>query len=151
VPAPEEPVPAEPTPRPVAGTVALRDVRVGEHSGFDRVVFEFDAPDLPRHQIGYATPPIRECGSGTPIAVGGDRWISVRFEPARAHEFVGEAARPTVENRNRTMQFGTLRQLVLTCDFEGQVEWVMGVTTQHRYRVLELSEPSRLVVDLLVE
>jgi hypothetical protein len=139
-PLPADPPPAD-QPPPAVADVTLRDVRVGEHAGFDRVVFEFDAPQLPTHEIGYVTAPIQECGTGATIPVTGERLIRVRFE----------GTQPAVANRDRRMQFGTLRQITLTCDSDAQVEWVLGVTAQHQYRALELGEPTRLVVDLLVE
>jgi hypothetical protein len=41
-----------------------------------------------------------------------------------------------------------LLQLEPTCDFEGEVSWVLGVKAPNRYRVLELKDPPRLVVDV---
>jgi hypothetical protein len=72
----------------------------------------------------------------------------VRLEPARAHEVVDGFAQVTVASRNRTLDHGIVQQLVLTCDFEGQVEWVAGVAAPNPYRLLQLGEPSRLVVDI---
>jgi hypothetical protein len=34
------------------------------------------------------------------------------------------------------------------CDFEGNVEWVLGVRHPSRFRVTELSDPWRVVVDV---
>jgi len=36
----------------------------------------------------------------------------------------------------------------LVCDFEGQVEWVLGVVAAGPYRVLASPGPGRLVVDI---
>jgi hypothetical protein len=41
-----------------------------------------------------------------------------------------------------------LKELKLICDFEGQVEWLLGLAARNGYRVLELTEPPRLVVDV---
>jgi hypothetical protein len=128
-----------------------RDLRVGQHGEFDRLVFEFDGPALPGYHVEYVDRPVRECGTGNPVAIEGDGWLRVRLEPARAHEFVGETARVTVADRNRSVQMGVVRQVRLTCDFEAQVEWVIGVTSPNRYRVQEMYEPTRLVVDVLLE
>ena len=38
--------------------------------------------------------------------------------------------------------------LALTCDFEAQVEWVAGLRSRRGFRVLELTQPPRLVVDV---
>ncbi|MBA4159064.1 MAG: hypothetical protein H0X65_16535, partial [Gemmatimonadetes bacterium] len=44
--------------------------------------------------------------------------------------------------------YPVLKQLTLICDFEAQVEWVLGVSSPNRFRVIELHEPARLVVDV---
>ena len=49
---------------------------------------------------------------------------------------------------NRTVNLPNLRQLVQTCDFEGHVTWVLGVGHPKRFRVVELTNPSRIVVDV---
>jgi len=41
-----------------------------------------------------------------------------------------------------------VKELISTCDFEAEVEWVAGVASPNRYRVLELRNPTRLVVDI---
>jgi hypothetical protein len=144
----EAPPAAVERPSPGIATATLRDVRTGLHAEFDRMVFEFAGPSLPGYRVDYVDRPIRECGTGNTVPIAGDGWLRVRFEPARAHEFVGESARATVADRNRTVEMGVVRQLRLTCDFEGQVEWVIGVGSPNQYRVTEMWEPTRLVVDV---
>ena len=127
--------------------VILRDVRTATHAEFDRVVFAFDGSDLPGYHIEYVDRPVVQCGSGDPVPVAGDAWLAVRIEPANAHE--GDTTMvATIRDRNRTLTLPNLRQLVLTCDFEAQVEWVLGLRSPNRYRVLELTNPTRLVVDV---
>jgi hypothetical protein len=134
----------EPGPVP---PVILRAVRTAAHPEFDRVVFTFDGADMPGYHIEYIDRPVRQCGSGDTVPVAGDAWLAVRLEPAHAHE--GDTTMVvTVRERNRMLTLPNLRQLVLTCDFEAQVEWVLGVRSPNRYRVLELRAPTRLVVDV---
>lgn len=127
--------------------VILRAVRAARHDDFDRVVFEFDGTEVPGYHVEYIDRPVRQCGSGDPMQVAGDGWLAVRLEPAYAHE--GETTvTATVRDRDRTLDLPNLRQLVLTCDFEAQVEWVLGLRSPNRYRVRELTDPGRLVVDV---
>jgi hypothetical protein len=42
----------------------------------------------------------------------------------------------------------SVREAKLVCDFEGQVEWVLGVTRRAPYRVTELTGPARLLLDV---
>jgi hypothetical protein len=88
---------------------------------------------------------VRECGSGRVVPMRGQGWLRVRMEPARMHT---DAGTPTVADRHRRLELPVLRELRSTCDFEAQVEWVLAVSSPNRYRVLELSDPARLVVDI---
>jgi hypothetical protein len=162
--APAAPAPAEPAPqaaaspdpgewtagivdrpRPGIRPVLLREVRSGRNEGFDRVVFEFDGDQLPGYHVEYVDRPVRQCGSGEPTQIAGDAWLQVRLVPADAHTDQGVA---TVRDRERSPGLPNLQELELTCDFEAHVEWVLGLGSPNPYRVLELSDPARLVVDV---
>jgi hypothetical protein len=123
----------------------LRSVRAARHEGFDRVVFEFGEA-LPGYEIEYIDRPVRACGSGHVVPLAGDGWLEVRFHPARSHTDEGK---PTVKERRQRAELPTLLELASTCDFEGYVTWVLGVASPNRYRVLELTSPPRLAVDVL--
>ena len=127
------------------GDVAtLRSVRTAAHEGFVRVVFEFDER-VPGYHLEYVDRPVRQCGSGEPVPVAGDAWLAVRLRPSNAHTGGGA---PTVAERDRRLDLAPLRQLLLTCDFEADVTWVLGLDTPARYRIVELAGPPRLVVDV---
>jgi hypothetical protein len=149
VPGPLRTPPADWTERTVdvtreGGVATLRAVRTGSHEGFVRVVFEF-AERVPGYHLEYVDRPVRQCGSGEPVPVAGDAWLEVRLRPAQAHTEAGE---PTVAERDRRLDLTPLHQLTLTCDFEADVTWVLGLATPGRYRVAEASGPPRLVVDV---
>jgi hypothetical protein len=131
--------------KPDLPPVTLRKIRAGRHASFDRVVFEFAGGVVPGYHIEYVDRPVRQCGSGETVKVAGDGWLSVRLTPAQAHT---DAGRPTINYRERRLRFPVLKELQSTCDFEGEVEWVLGVSSPNRYRVMELSDPARLVVDI---
>jgi len=123
----------------------LREVRTARHDAFDRVVFEFEGNTLPGYHVEYIDKPVRACGSGEVVPLAGDGWLEVRMIPARAHT---EEGAPTVTQRERRLDYPVLRELKATCDFEADVTWVLGVASPNRYRVLELANPSRLVIDV---
>ena len=127
------------------GAAILNDVRSARHSNYDRVVFEFEGAELPTYRIEYIDKPVRSCGSGEVVPFAGDAWLSVRFSGANAHTDAGE---PTVKDRVRSPNLPIVKDLKLVCDFEAEVEWVMGVSSPNKYRVLELKRPTRLVVDI---
>ena len=133
------------TRRNVDGAATLRAVRTARHTGYDRIVFDFGTDPIPGYHIEYIDRPVRQCGSGDTVPLLGDAWLQVRMEPAYAHT---DAGQPTIQDRARVPDLPTLLELKLVCDFEAQVEWVGGVRSPAGYRVLELSAPARLVVDL---
>ena len=79
------------------------------------------------------------------MELAGQGWLAVQLTPAQAYDDRGRA---TVRDRDRTPRLPLVRQLKLTCDFEGDVTWTLGVARPNRYRVMELSNPARLVVDI---
>ncbi len=125
--------------------VTLRSVRAGQHADFDRVVFEFDGPQLPGYRLEYVDKPIIKCGSGDPTPVAGQGWLQVTLTPARGHDDKGQA---TVSERELKPALPVLLELERTCDFEGEVTWVLGNKGPKKYRVMELHGPTRLVVDV---
>jgi hypothetical protein len=131
--------------RPGAPPVILRAVQAASHPGYDRVVFEFAGDSVPGYHVEYASKPVRQCGSGNPVSIAGAGRLVVRFQPAQAHDDRGN---PTLVERDRTPALAGVKQMKLVCDFEGQVEWVIGVAAAGPYRVLEIAGPGRLVLDV---
>jgi hypothetical protein len=130
----------------IKGAAVLKEVRAAAHEGFDRVVFEFEgAVQMPSYHIEYIDKPVRACGSGNVVPLKGDGWLDIRFSPAVAHT---EDGAPTVKNREQTPNLKIIREMKTTCDFEAEVEWVLGVSSPNKYRVLELKNPTRLAVDI---
>jgi len=123
----------------------LRTVRAAKHENFDRVVFEFAESGLPGYRIEYVDKPVRNCGAGEVVSVGGNGFLLIQILPANAHTEVGKA---TIADRERVLNLPVMRELKLICDFEADVQWVVGASQANRYRVLELSNPARLVVDI---
>ena len=123
----------------------LRTVRAAKHENFDRVVFEFAESGLPGYRIQYVNKPVRNCGAGEVVPVGGNGFLLIQILPANAHTQAGQA---TIDERERVLNLPVMRELKLICDFEADVQWVVGVSQVKRYRVLELSNPARLVVDI---
>lgn len=128
------------------GVATLESVSTASHEHFDRVVFEFQGSALPGYHVEYIDRPVRQCGSGHPVPLAGDGWLLVRLSPAQAHDLSGHS---TVENRELQPALPVLKEMKLTCDFEGMTSWVLGLSSPNRYRVLELNRPTRLVVDVL--
>lgn len=126
----------------------LVDVRTAGHPGFDRLVFEFAADSVPQWRAGWVQAPVTDCGAGQVVPVGGTAWLQVRFSGAAAHTPEGH---PTSGPRQRRLHHSLLRDLVRTCDFEGEVTWVAGLAGKRPYRTEVLESPPRLLVDFMHE
>lgn len=116
--------------------------------GVERVTFEFDGDSVPRYEIAYLEPPYDQCGSGAPVAVTGDAVLQIRLRYTRAHAGSADQILPTVTDRDQKLEQPLIRQLILTCDFEGEVEWLLGLSSRIPFRIVELESPTRLVVEL---
>jgi hypothetical protein len=123
----------------------LRSVTAAAAVGYDRVVFELASDTAPGYRVQYATGPVRACASGDVVSVAGSERLVMHLEPARAHDDQGN---PLPRERDLMLGLASVREAKLVCDFEGQVEWVLGVTTTAPYRVTELMGPARLLLDV---
>lgn len=126
--------------------MTLRTVRTAAHENFDRVVFEFTESGLPGYRVAYVEKPIRNCGAGEEVSVNGSAFLLIQILPANAHTQTGEVT--TSPQPERVFNLPVMKELKLLCDFEADVQWIVGVTSANRYRVMELLNPARLVVDV---
>ena len=122
----------------------LTDVRAARQDGFDRVVFEFDSA-LPGVNVEYVSPPALACGSGLPVEVAGDVLLQIRMSPAAAHDDAGEV---TFSPQAISPGLQSILAVVSICDFEGQVTWVVGLTSEADFTVVTLADRFRIVVDV---
>lgn len=127
------------------GSAILENVRTARNDEYDRIVFEFAEGRIPGYRVEFVERPVHQCGSGQEVPLDGESWLRVRLEPSQAHD---ERGRATVQDRTRDTRLPVLRELRLICDYEGQVEWVLGFSSPTVFRVAELSSPARLVLDV---
>ena len=123
----------------------LRSVRVTADAGFDRVVFEFADSILPGYVIEYPERSIQRCGSGDAVPLAGSGRMLVQLEPAQAHD---ERGNSTIPNREWAPSLPVVLDVKLVCDFEGQVEWAIGLAARHSFRVIEAAPKAQIVVDV---
>ncbi len=121
----------------------LRSVTAAPGRGYDRVVFELAGDSVPGYRVEYAAGPVRSCASGDVVSVAGSTRLVVHLEPARAHDDQGN---PVPRQRDLVPGLPVVREVKLVCDFEGQVEWVLGLPAKQPYRVTELA--GSLVLDV---
>jgi len=126
----------------------LTDVRVGRHSGFDRVVFEFGGPGVPALALERVSPPFEKDPSGLPLRVPGTSFVRVQLVDASGEGYATVDGTPTYTGpATFKPRYPRLTSLVRAGDYEGYVTWIAGLTGRTCVRVLALSGPARLVID----
>ena len=123
----------------------ITDVRVGTHDGYDRVVFQF-ASGLPDVVIEAALPPFYADPSGLESDVAGSAFLKVTMHGASKVSPDGGVTYSG--STNFEPGFDQLVQLIEGGDFEAVSTWYLGLDGGGCIRVLTLSAPSRLVIDI---
>ncbi len=128
------------------GGAILVDVRFARHEGFDRIVFEFQG-GLPGYRIQYVDPPILADPSGLPVDIAGSAFLSVRFEPAAAHD--PDTGTPTYTGPLEIAAgLPALIEAERTGDFEAVLSWALGLSQEVDFRVYSLEDPFRIAIDV---
>jgi hypothetical protein len=120
----------------------LRSVEAVKRDGHDRVTFTFQGA-MPGYRVRHVPQVSGQDGRAVPL--GGEAFLEVTFEPARARDAAG---RPTFSTGTLTPGFPALRQVRFAGDFEGRVRFGIGVAGRGGFRVSELRDPTRVAVDV---
>jgi len=123
----------------------IRDVRVGTHDGYDRVVFEF-ANGVPDAVIEAVLPPFYADPSGLEVKVAGSAFLKVTM--TYASKISPDGGVTYAGSTNFEPGFDRLAQLVEGGDFEAVSTWYLGLKGGGCIRVLTLADPSRIVIDI---
>jgi hypothetical protein len=108
-------------------SIRLEDIDVADAGGSDRITFVFGPGNQPTELafVESAQPPFPEGQSNNPVDVEGDQFLRVLFRgvlqpPATGGEevFVGE--------RDIRPDLAAIRQVVVTDEFEGVMEFIVG-------------------------
>jgi hypothetical protein len=131
--------------RSVPQNVNIVGVRVGSHDGYDRIVFEFDA-GTPEITLDRAVPPFLEDPSGRPLDVKGSSFLQLIMRGGTKQTASGGSSYggPTDFNPG----FPQLVALVEGGDFEAQSTWYLGLNNAACARVMLLTLPDRVVIDV---
>ncbi len=125
-------------------SVRVADVRVGQHPGYDRIVYEFGAGKLPAIDIRVAKPPFKLDPSDLPVTIDGASFIRIKLTHV-AVETVPSAADDLKPGLPLLVE---LRQIA---GYEGDATWIAGFSGPVCVRVSTLRAPARLVIDVQYE
>ena len=131
------------TEHPPVGSPKLVGLRAGRHASFDRVVFQLDGPIPSYHSVRYV-PVVRLDGSGDPLRLRGTAFLEVVVR-APTHD---QDYRPVLTPTRLRPDLPVLREVNAPGSFEGQTTAGIGVSQRVGFRVLELTNPTRIVIDL---
>jgi len=129
----------------------LRAIRVGHHTTYDRVVFEFCGSSVPQHNVGYVAGKIHMDPSDLILALRGRTFVRVVF-----HGGTTDTARyaPDPETAPRysgplrlTPNYALLKELAVAGDFEAVLSFGIGIDHVAGLHVQTLASPPRLVID----
>ena len=125
----------------------LATVRAASHPGYDRVVFQFVGTRIPAYRIEYVGEiPLGETDDEF-LTLQGDALIQVTINGKASDDY-----RPGTQTMpdKVTPALPQVRQLGLAEDWEGVVRIGIGLDHRAGFRVLELRDPVRVVVDVAV-
>ncbi len=126
----------------VAGSAAtVTAVRIAHHDGYDRLVVGFATSNsMPQYQLTrQATSTFVRDASGQPVTLNGSAGIRVVLRNADIADGVPSDLKPDLPQIREVTQIG---------NFERVVSYGVGLATPACFRVLELSGPTRLVIDV---
>jgi hypothetical protein len=125
---------------------AIGAVRVGRHTGYDRVVWQFPGSGRPAFQVHYVDQPLGD-GSGDPVDVAGDAYLEVMVNALGYPDSVGACPPDVTSAKLAGTVFAEANSF---CGgFEGFGQTFVGVRDRERpFKVSVLTNPTRLVIDV---
>ena len=153
--------PSGPVSGTLEGAMVLDTVEAEARQGFERVVFGFQRlgssfgawSDLPAtYAVSSDSPPFAFRASGKPLAMEGRAFLRVNFLDVYGPPFSDLPAPPGALPRRGPAELRpgleVVAQICRSDDFEGYLEWIIGLTRGARWRVSQLDAPARLLVDV---
>ena len=126
--------------------VGLTDVRVGDHSTFARIVFDFEGEGTPAYVVGYEDGPGFTSG-GDPVFSAGAFYLMVRITPGLTYD-VDDLSPIYLGPTSFDPALDPIAEIAFVDDFEADMVWVIGLDAENGFQVSTRLEPPRLVIDI---
>jgi hypothetical protein len=126
--------------------LTVRAIRIGPHTGFDRVVFELGGKGTPGWDVRYVDS-ASSSGSGKPVTVRGGAVLQVSVTGAGypydtgVTEYAGKGPLTAAGTQAVT-------EVVFDQTFEGTTSAFIGTAARTPFRVYRLDSPARIVVEV---
>jgi hypothetical protein len=119
----------------------VSSIRTGHHDGYERLVIGFATSNtMPQYQLTQqATSTFVRDASGQPVTLAGSAGIRAVLRNADITSGLPSDLKPNLPAIREVAQIG---------NFERVVSYGVGLATPACFRVLELSAPTRLVIDV---
>ena len=144
------PFPGDTSPKSGAGDFGLlTGVRIGDHEGFTRIVFDFQGPSFPNWEFAYVPGEIEGMVEPAGGWVGGTAFLVARFQPSGTADISGADVVMTYDGPRRIdVGVGSVVQLLIIEDFEANLWWAIGLTGEKPFTVGTIAGPPRIYVDI---
>jgi hypothetical protein len=130
-----------------ADSTYIRTVRAAKQKGFDRVVFEFKGP-LPNYSIEYLRSRWYEDDGGRHrLKLAGNAFVGIHLHIIPVDEEQLKLSEAKDFYPKGRLKFPSLTGVEEGTFFEGYYDFYLGVRARKLFRVSELTNPSRLVID----
>jgi hypothetical protein len=132
------------TPRGTGATALLTGIRHAKHTTFDRLVIDLRGK-APGYDVRYVSA-VTADPSGQRVTMPGRYYLQVVLDPASAYTTSGTH---TYSGANRvTTSYATLKGFVINGDYEAVLSVALGLSKKAGFRVMTLSNPTRIVIDV---
>ena len=127
----------------------LTGVRVGDHEGFTRIVFDFQEPSFPNWEFSYVPGEVEGMVEPEGGWVAGEAFLMARFQPSGTADLSGADVVMTYDGPRRIdVGNGSVVQLLIVEDFEAVLWWAIGLTGEKPFSVGTMAGPPRIYVDI---
>lgn len=125
--------------------LAVSNVRVGNHQGFDRVVVDLAGSGEPGWFVDYTPTPMHST-TGRALPLSGNAFLNINIDGTVYPGELGIDDEVAVEMAGST---SNVVDVVSGGTYEGRSQIVVGLRSEAPYSVQVLEDPKRLVIDIV--
>lgn len=121
--------------------IYFSEARAGKQTGFERITFEFKGA-IPSYSIEYVN--AFNATGEEPVKIAGKSFIDIVFRSLPMDE---EGTKTLKNYPQGKLKFKLLQEIKLYEYFEGDCNFAVGLSGKRTFRVTQLQNPNRVVID----